>query len=132
MRTNTTVELPPSARLQRPAPAAAAAPVPELRVELEGALLHDAQMRVEPCTMRACISLQIAQAHDEHNAVHATLWFGDGREAVFEAQDRAAELRQGQRVRITGEGLRTRWERGTLVFAIGTVRRVELAYGTQP
>lgn len=121
-----------SNRLRRHPPAGAVPPKPTLQLELVGELLHDAQVRIEPCTMRACISLQIAQAHDEYFAVHATLWFGDGRESVFDAEERAADLRKGQRVRITGEGLRYRWADGTLVLSVVTVCRVELAYGTQP
>lgn len=119
----------PSARLHRPAPAA---PVQTrlakaLLVTLTGELLADAQVRIEPCTQRAALSVYLAQHGSNELAVRATMWLeGDGPEAAFEATTRAAALRTGRHVLVKGEGLRMRWEHGDAIIAVGHTVVVEL------
>lgn len=125
--------LAPSARLHRPAPPAPAATRPgrALRVTITGELLDDAQVRIEPCTQRAAITVYLAQHASHELAVRAILWLGDGPEAAAEATARAATLRSGQPVMLSGEGLRMRWEHGDAVIAVEHTARVQ-ALGTQP
>lgn len=119
----------PSTLLRRPPPAD---PVQTrlaraLLVTLTGELLADAQVRIEPCTQRAAISVYLAQHGSNELAVRATLWFaGEGPEAAFEATTRAAALRTGRHVLVKGEGLRMRWEHGDAIIAVGHTVVVEL------
>lgn len=118
----------PSARLRRPPPAAAVQTrlARALLVTLTGELLADAQVRIEPCTQRAALSLHLAQHGSNERAVRATIWFGDGPEAALEAHERAAALRAGRHVQVTGEGLRIRWEHGDTIIALGHTGGVHL------
>lgn len=124
----------PSARLHRPPPAAPAQTrlARPLRVTLTGELLADAQVRIEPCTQRAAVSVYLAQHGGHELAARATLWFGDGPDAALEATERAAALRAGRHVQVTGEGLRMRWEHGEAVIAIGHTAGVQLLPEAQP
>lgn len=125
----TTTTTAPSARLHRPPPAAQVHTrlARALLVTLTGELLADAQVRIEPCTQRAAISVYLAQHGSSELAVRATLWFlGEGPEAAFEATTRAAALRTGRHVLVKGEGLRMRWEHGDAIIAVGHTVVVEL------
>lgn len=128
MSTAAATPLAPSARLHRPPPAA---PVQTrlaraLLVTLTGELLADAQVRIEPCTQRAAVSVYLAQHGSGELAVRATIWFGDGPDAALEATVRAAALRTGRHVQVTGEGLRMRWEHGDAIIAVGHTAGVHL------
>lgn len=121
----------PSTRLRRPPPTAQVQTrlAKALLVTLTGELLADAQVRIEPCTQRAALSVYLAQHGSDELAVRATIWFGDGPEAAAEAHERAAALRAGRHVQVTGEGLRRRWDHGDLVIALGHTAGVHLLEG---
>ena len=128
MTAATTATPAPSARLHRPPPAA---PVQTrlakaLLVTLTGELLADSQVRIEPCTQRAAVSVYLAQHGSHELAVRATIWFGEGPDAALEATARAAALRAGRHVQVTGEGLRMRWEHGDAIIAVGHTAGIHL------
>lgn len=121
----------PSALLRRSPPAT---PVQTrlaraLLVTLTGELLADAQVRIEPCTQRVALHVHLAQHGSHELAVRAIVWFGDGPEAAQEATARAAALRAGRHVQVTGEGLRMRWEHGDAIIAVGHTAGVHLIEG---
>lgn len=117
----------PSARLRRPpppAPVAAAAARRDLRVTLVGELAEPAHACTEPATERAAISVTLAQGEGRPQVL-ATLWLGDGAEAMHYAHERAAALPRGALVIVTGDALRMRYHHGALTLIVGHVRRVE-------
>ena len=110
--------------VQQPAPGRA------LVVTIEGELLEDAQMRIEGGSQRAIITLNIAQG-SQQDPVRAVEVFADGHDAMADAEAKARTLTAGRRVRVTGEGLRTVFERGQRYYRVALVHRVRLADGPQ-
>lgn len=127
--TDPTTAAAPSARLRPPDPARPKAVVPEpprpLHVTIDGELVNDAEMRLERGTNRPTVSLLIAQGASAP-PLRVIEVFGDGHDAAEAATAKAFTLRAGRRVRITGQGLGIRWNRGEFSLTVGLVERVAL------
>lgn len=115
----------PSALLRPGAPAALPlAPPHELHVTIVGELLEHAHVAVEPATGRAALSVTLGQGQGMP-AVLATLWLGDGPEAMQLAHDRARTLLRGDVVTVHGDTLRMRYHHDALAISVAHVRRIE-------
>ena len=113
------------ALLIRPAPVMQTAPNAVARITVDGVLLMDAQMRIEPATQRATLVLRIGQP-GEDSPFLATAIGGDDAESAAEFAGQASRMRAGCRVTVRGEGLSVKFERGQRYYRIALVRSMEL------